>query len=68
MAAPPVFRLTADESAELQRIIGRRPDILIAARNDKDDRATARPMAVRRVEGWQLMVWVTSSGRLTHAT
>ena len=59
MAAPPVFRLSADESAELQRIIGRRPDVLIAARNDKDVIALlADRMAVRRVEGWQLMAWV----------
>lgn len=59
MAAPPVFRLTAGESAELQRILGRQPHVLLAARNDRDVIALLHDrMAVRRVEGWQLMAWV----------
>ena len=58
MAGPPAYRLTNDEAAELRRIIGRRPDVLIAARNETDLVAVLRDrLAVRRAEGWQLMAW-----------
>ncbi|MGB3954357.1 MAG: hypothetical protein WBL05_03595 [Brooklawnia sp.] len=58
MAVPP-FRLTAAEAAELRQIVGRRPTIMVAARNDRELVAVLPDrMAVRRVEGWQLVAWV----------
>lgn len=52
------FRLTSDETAELRRIIDGRPDVLTSARGP-DAVVALLPdrMAIRRVQGWQLVAW-----------
>lgn len=52
------FRLTSDETAELQRIIGGRLEVLTTARGQDAVVALLRDrMVIRRPQGWQLVAW-----------
>lgn len=49
---------TPDELAQLRGIIGRRPDVLVAARGPEALVILLRDrMAIRRPQGWQLVAW-----------
>ncbi len=49
---------TSDELAELRRILGRQPEVLISARGPKALVILLRDrMSVRREQGWQLVAW-----------
>lgn len=57
--AVPAYRLTADEAAELRRIVGSRPNVLVAARTTRELVALLPDrLAIRRAEGWQVVAWV----------
>lgn len=51
-------RLSRDETAELRKILGRSPEVLVAARGPDAVVALLRDrMCVRRASGWQLVAW-----------
>ncbi len=51
-------RLTGDEAAELRRILGGRPHVLVAARGGSALVALLSDrMAIRTAQGWQLVAW-----------
>ncbi len=58
MADRSAYKLTKDEIAELAKVLGRRPDVLVAARGPEGFVALLRDrMVVRRRQGWQLVAW-----------
>lgn len=58
MADRTAFQLTTIEVAELRRILGRRPDVLVAARGSDAVVGLLRDrMVIRRAHGWELIAW-----------